>query len=96
MVIFKNAPGPKRVSLVHVVTLDPCIFIRATMSQMLTSTRLPVYQGLFEYRIARENMSEFFGVTLFNGFKYDKARVTRERIEFYTRGVCVTWINRIF
>lgn len=96
MVVFKNDLLTKRVSLEHVVTLDPCIFIRATMSQMLTSTRLPVYQGLFEYRIARENMSEFFGVTLFNGFKYDKARVTRERIEFYTRGVCMTWINRIF
>jgi hypothetical protein len=66
------------------------------MSQMLTSTRLPVYQGLFEYRIARENLSEFFGVTLFNGSRYEKACMTRDRIEFYRRGVCVTWINRIF
>ncbi len=66
------------------------------MSQMLTSTRLPVYQGLFEYRIARENLSEFFGVTLFNGQRYDKARVTRDMIMFYSRGVCVSWINRNF
>ena len=96
MVVFKNSHGPKRVSLEHMVTLDACIFIHAKMSQMLTSTRMPVYQGLFEYRIARENMSEFFGVTLFNGAKYDKARMTHEKIMFYKKGVCVTWINRIF
>lgn len=64
------------------------------MSQMLTTTALPVYQGLFEYRIARENMREFYGVTLFNGRKYTKAVITDDRIKLFCGDMCMTCIAR--
>lgn len=64
------------------------------MSQFLTSTALPVYQGLFEYRIARETQTEFYGVTLFNGRKYDKAVIGPCCIMLYRDGVIRSLIDR--
>lgn len=64
------------------------------MSRLLTSTTLPVYQGLFEYRIARENLKEFYGVRLFNGRRYDKAVLDVHEIRFYRRDVLRSVIPR--
>lgn len=66
------------------------------MSRLLTSTSLPVYQGLFEYRIARENLKEFYGVRLFNGRRYDKAVIDTHEIRFYRRDVLRSVIPFIF
>jgi len=64
------------------------------MSRLLTSTTIPVYQGLFEYRIARENYKEFFGVRLFNGHRYDRAVIDVHEIRFYRHNVLMSVIPR--
>ena len=66
------------------------------MSRLLTSTELPVYQGLFEYRIARENNREFYGVRLFNGRRYDVAIIDVHEMRFYRAGVLRSVIPFIF
>lgn len=66
------------------------------MSRLLTSTALPVYQGLFEYRIARENNREFYGVRLFNGRRYDVAIIDVHEMRFYRAGVLRSVIPFIF